>query len=127
MTEEEYKSLLRKTNREARQVVKWLDQAIDLVKLWEKEPERIPLELARHKDQLLMAYSRYRILETKIDLLIKLVERLMTQQQSAKDAFNMGWEARMVELLSPLNGEEYDAVRRAVHSAILANDDTIPF
>lgn len=117
---------LDKTRAELNRVRAWLDIAIDKVKTWQNEPDKrpSPLEIQEHKDALLMAYARYRILQDKYDGLVLLAQRLLAQKQSAKDAFEVGWKARYTDIVSRLTGTEYADLRRALQR--VAEDDA-PF
>jgi len=80
------------------------------------EQARCDLEIARES----VGNIRDRLIE-----LIRLVERMVAQRQSAVDAFEAGYEARFVDLIAQLSGPEYSALRHALVNLI--DGGTIPF
>ena len=57
--------------------------------------------------------------------LMDLIGRMVAQRQSAAEAYEAGYEARLVDLMAQLSSADYLALRQAL--AALADADHIPF
>lgn len=127
MSTREINQVIRKFTPEMQEIKGWLDQALDQVKAWEANPDGLPTptELSDHKDQLLMAYARYRIVQSEIDVLVSYLRRIMDARQSAHEAYQSGWEACLTHLFAQLDEEEYRQLRHAIYA--VAKEDEMPF
>jgi len=104
-----------------------MDSALDQVKVWHAHPEQVPTpaEIQEHKDTLFSAYGRYRVLQGEYDSLVNLTARLLNQHQSAKNAFEQGWAARLIDLLAQLQGEDLAPLREVLDH--IAHQDDLPY
>jgi hypothetical protein len=127
MSTREINDVVRKFTPEMREIQDWLNQSIDRVKSWQDAPEGqpTPAELSAHKDQLLMTYARYRVVQAEIDVLVSYLRRMMNNQQSANESYRKGWEARLTHLFARLDEEEYRQLRHAIYA--IAKEDEMPF
>lgn len=108
--------LMNKAQAEMEQVRVLLDGTLNEIKDWEVRLDLIltPAELLEHKNALIMAYARVRVLQSEYDALFGFTMRLLAQQQSAKDAYNSGWEARLPDILARLNNDECAQLRQVL-------------
>lgn len=108
--------LMNKARAEMEQVRVLLDNTLNEIKDWEVRLDLIwtPDELLEHKNALIMAYARVRILQSEYDTLFDFTMRLLAQQQSAKDAFSAGWDARLTDILARLNSDECAQLRQVL-------------
>lgn len=127
MSSREITQLVRKFTPEMKEIQDWLNQSIDRIKSWQDDPESAPspAELSAHKDQLLMTYARYRVVQAEIDVLVSYLRRMMNNQLSANESYQKGWEARLTHLYSWLDEEEYRQLRHAIYA--ITKDDEMPF
>ncbi len=90
-----------------------LDTTLDQLKAWQQTPDRQPsaAQLQQHRDLLLMAYARYRVLQGEYEALLNLNARLLKQHQSIKDAYQQGWDSARIELESRATEEQYTLLR----------------
>ena len=124
MNKEEVMVRLEKTRVTLNSVRKLLDSAIDQVTA-AQEHEVTAIELKQHKDTLFSAYARYRVLQTEYETMLNLTGRLLNQHQSAKNAFEQGWAARLTDIIAQLDTPEYEQIRDLL--AEMANENEIPF
>ena len=75
-------------------------------------------------DALCQAFIRAREHQDFAAALADLNARLLRQQQSAKEAFAAGWEARLIDILAHLSNEECAALRRVLEAL---DDQNLPY
>lgn len=99
------------------------DAILDLDKL--KEAGTLDPTLHGIRNDLLDAFSSaQKVREWSVELL-DLIKRLTAQRQAADRAFETGWEARYIEIVSRLSSGEYAHLRAALER--YAGDDGISF
>ncbi len=126
MTDYELRKLALATDQEMETVQRFLTTALDELKAWESEPNLSLAERQQHKEALLMAYARFRILQGRIAEQINLLQRMGRQHQSAKDAFESGWKARLTDLAARATGHEYAQLCRLLEQ-IAGDEESLPF
>ena len=128
MTDSEFMTLLTTTDNEMRFLQRLLDSAIADVKAWDENGENTeitPLERQQHKESLLLAYGRFRVLQGRVLEQLGLLQRMRQQQQSAKDAFLAGWETRLTDIAARATGEGYAQLHDLLEQ--IAGEDSLPF
>src|SRR5258708_18103203 len=103
-----------------------LDAALTQFKAWQADSDTPPsaLEWHQHRESLVMAYARFRALQSDYEALLRLNQRLLKQHTSAKNAFAEGWEAAMTHLESRAVGETFVQLRQLLDAL---NADDWPF
>jgi hypothetical protein len=119
---------LRQTRAALDEIRQTLDSLLDQFQLWIASPDSPPTpdELQQQRDELVMAYARYRILQDQYATLLRLNARLLKQQESAKDTFLSGWDARLPDIISRLTEPEYAQLREAL-ARIDGDDNALPY
>ena len=89
--------------------------ALDVLKQGESESGNATL-VAQIDNALSKAFIDARQQQTLVDAVCQLAVRLLRQQQSAKQAFETGWDARLVDILAHLSNEDCAALRHVLET-----------
>jgi hypothetical protein len=98
------------------QVTTLMDGAIETLHTWIERTDQppTPAELETLQDTLLRMYTRQRMLEGDTAALQRMLLNLLEQHQCMHKSFQLGWEARMTQLLAYVNGEEDAQLRKLI-------------
>lgn len=77
------------------------------------------------RSALTEAFSYARRHQDAAAALADLNARLLRQYQSAKDAYQQGWDARLIDILAHLSDEDVATLRRVIES--IRADEDMPF
>jgi hypothetical protein len=129
MNDNQIVALMGKTRAALEEIEARLDASLTEIKIWAAQLETplTPEQIREHKDNLIMAYSRLRVSQGEYERLIHFVRRAVNQRQSAKEAYNQGWDARLKDILAQLDAHEAADVEVRRVLLALDNGDTFPF
>jgi len=132
MTDVELRQLLPSSMDELLRLQRHLNSALDhLDELYVpfsdlvESPQAASEAVEQARCDLAIARESVGVIRDRLIELIRLAERMVSQRQSAVDAFEAGYEARYVNLIAQLSGPEYFALRQALLK--LDDGDVIPF